>query len=189
MPEPLVSLLSRRATLRDGVSVVTRPITPHDGPWLVRGLHRLSPEGNAYRFLHHRKRFTEAELHYLTHCDFVDHIGLVLAALGTDGNEIDGVGVARCIRKVGDPGAAEVAIVFVDAWQQRGAGTVLLGHLADLAWQAGIRRWQAFMLDGNVAGERLLARFGREVARARPGFGTNEITYALHPRLAPDHRD
>jgi len=183
-----VSLDPRRIRLADGSVAVTRPITPADAPSLTRGLRRLSPAGNAYRFLHHRKRFTETELHYLTHCDFVDHIGLVFAVLDPGGREVDAVGVARCIRTKADPELAEVAIVFVDEWQRRGAGTVLLGHLADLAQQAGIRRWQAFMLTGNVAAERLLARFGREVRRSRLGYGTNEVIYGLHepPEQAED---
>lgn len=181
MPEPIVSLESRHVTLRDGARAVTRPVGPQDGPALARGLRRLSPQGNAYRFLHHRKRFTDQELHYLTHCDFVDHIGLVFVALDADGRECDGVGVARCIRTKSDPELAEVAIVFVDEWQRRGAGTLLLAHLAELAWQAGIRRWLACVHQGNVAAEQLLARFGTVVNHARPGHGVDQVTYALRP--------
>lgn len=176
----MVNLAPRFSPLPDGSQIVTRPITPDDAPWLVRGLRRLSPEGNAYRFLNFRKRFTEDELRYLTRCDFVDHIGLVCGPVNAAGEQVDGVGVARCIRTPEDAGLAEVAIVFVDEWQRRGAGTALLAHLAELAGQAGIRRWRALMLDGNVAAERLFRRFGREVARARPGYGMSEVTFALN---------
>lgn len=175
----VISMAPRVATLPDGTSVVTRPVTPPDGIWLTRGLKRLSPQGNAYRFLHHRKRFTEPELHYLTHCDFVDHIGLVLGILDADGREVDGVGVARCIRSPEDSSLAEAAIVFVDEWQNRGAGKVLLHHLADLALQAGIRRWQTFIHHDNRAAERLFRKCGDEISRGRPGFGVNEILYRL----------
>ena len=174
-----VSLESHRVRLADGTRAVTRPIKPTDAPALTRGLRRLSPEGNAYRFLHYRKRFTETELHYLTHCDFVDHIGLVFAVRDAEDREVDVVGVARCIRSKDEPDLAEVAIVFVDEWQRRGAGTALLGHLADLAWQGGIRRWQAFMRNGNRAAERLFGRFGREGSRSRMGFGVQEVIYHL----------
>jgi len=167
--------------LADGTPAVTRPITPADADSLTRGLRRLSPEGHAYRFLHYRKRFTEAELHYLTHCDFVDHIALILAVLDEQGNETDQVGVARCIRTPGDTELAEVAIVLVDEYQRKGGGTALLRHLARLAWQAGIRRWSAYMLEDNLASPRLLARIGTEIARSRPGRGAAEVTYALTP--------
>lgn len=172
---------SRPAVLRDGTQVVTRPIGPADGVSLMRGLERLSPEGNAYRFLHYRKRFTERELYYLTHCDFVNHIGLVLVITDDRGNEVDAVGVARSIRSSLEFDLAEVAIVFVDEWQRRGAGTILLRHLADLSWQAGIRRWQAFILDGNVAARRLLERVAEEVRTPYSGSRMNGTVYALRP--------
>ena len=167
--------------LRDGTPAVTRLITPADGDALTRGLGRLSPAGHAYRFLQYRKRFTEQELHYLTHCDFRDHIALILALVDGDGRETDQVGVARCIRTKDDPALAEVAIVLVDACQRLGGGTALLRHLARLAWSAGIRRWQALSLEDNTAALRLLSKFGREIARRRPGYGAVETTYALHP--------
>jgi GNAT superfamily N-acetyltransferase len=174
-----VTMVPRHSRLPDGTPVVTRPITPGDGPSLAQGLRRLSPQGNAYRFLHFRKRFTEEELYYLTHCDFVDHLALVLAAVDEAGNETDRVGVARCVRTVPGSDLAEAAIVFVDAWQHRGAGTLLLRHLADLAVQAGIRKWQTLMFQENVAAERLFARVATEISRRARGFGTCEILYAL----------
>jgi GNAT superfamily N-acetyltransferase len=167
--------------LRDGTPAVTRPITPADGTALTRGLRRLSPEGHAYRFLHYRKRFTEAELHYLTHCDFVDHIALILAICDEAGCELDQVGVARCIRTKDDPQVAEVAIVLVDEWQRHGGGAALLRHLARLAWEAGIRRWRAFMLAGNLGGAGVLNATADETARRTLGGGMIEATYALRP--------
>ncbi|MGH8047194.1 MAG: GNAT family N-acetyltransferase [Chthoniobacterales bacterium] len=172
---------SRRIVLTGGTHAVTRPITPADGAALTRGLHRLSPRGHAYRFLHYRKRFTEAELDYLTHCDFVDHIALILALLDADGNETDQVGVARCIRTQDDPQLAEVAIVLVDECQRLGGGTALIQHLAQLAWRAGIRRWQAFTLEENAAILKLLDRVGTEISRHALGSGTAETIHELHP--------
>ena len=172
-------MAARHTCLRDGTPIVTRLITPRDGPALARGLRRLSPQGNAYRFLHFRKRFTEQELHYLTHCDFVDHLALVLARTDEHGHEIEEVGAARCIRLPDDPECAEAAIVLVDDWHRQGGGTLLLRHLADLAFQAGIRRWQTLMFQENVAAERLFARVAVEVSRRPRGFGTCEILYAL----------
>jgi GNAT superfamily N-acetyltransferase len=171
----------RRIRLSDGTPALTRPIRPADAAALTRGLRRLSPEGHAYRFLHYRKRFTEAELHYLTHCDFADHIALILATCDAEGSEIDQVGVARCIRTKEDPQLAEVAIVLVDEWQHKGGGRALLRHLAALAQAADIRRWRAFMLADNLGAPKVLASAGREISRRRPGNGTVEAIYALNP--------
>jgi len=165
--------------LGNGTRAITRPIRPVDGAALSRGLRRLSPEGHAYRFLHYRKRFTEVELRYLTHCDFIDHIALILALLDAGGRETDQVGVARCIRSKDDPQLAEVAIVLVDECQRLGGGTALIRHLARLAWHAGIRRWQAFSLEGNTAILKLLDRVGTRISHRTSGHGAVEATYEL----------
>jgi GNAT superfamily N-acetyltransferase len=172
---------SEPVVLSDGTPAITRPITPDDGPALNRGLERLSPAGNAYRFLHYRKRFTETELHYLTHCDFVDHIAVILAIVTDDGTEIDQVGVARCIRDPKDPELAEVAIVLVDEWQRHGGGTALLNRLARMAWAAGIRRWQGFSLAGNTGSEKILATCGTKIAQSSLGHGVVVAYYELSP--------
>jgi RimJ/RimL family protein N-acetyltransferase len=170
-----------RIHLADGTPALIRPITPADGPALTRGLGRLSPEGHAYRFLHYRSRFTEAELHYLTHCDFATHIALLLTILDAHGREIDQVGVARSIRTKTDPQLAEVAIVLVDEYQHRGGGLALLRALARLAWTSGIRRWQAFSLADNLAVTRLFTHIGTEISRHPAGHGAVETIHALHP--------
>ncbi len=171
---------SRTFRLPDGTLACTRPIRPEDGVFLSRGLARLSPAGHAYRFLHYRKRFTAAELHYLTNCDFIDHIAIVLTILDHHGRQVDGVGVTRCVRTREDHELAEVAIVIVDEWQRRGGGTALLRHLRDLALTAGILRWTAFSLDENIAAARLFSRFGTPLLRRGAGQGASETTYTLH---------
>lgn len=176
---PAVDLRPRTARLHDGTRIVTRPITPADGPALTRGLQRLSPRGNAYRFLHFRKRFTEEELRFLTHCDFIDHIGLVAARTGFLGFEREEIGVARCIRAPGRRENAEAAIVVVDAWHRRGVGGLLLRHLADLSIQARITRWEAILFEENTAALGLFGRIASEVARRHLGSGTMAVEYEL----------
>jgi GNAT superfamily N-acetyltransferase len=178
-PPMLESMKPRYAQLRDGTPVVSRPIRPADSPALARGLRRLSPQGNAYRFLHYHKRFTTEELHYLTHCDFVNHLALVLARTDGAGREVEEVGVARCIRVPDDPECAEAAIVLVDDWHRLGGGTALLHHLADLSLRKGIRRWKTLMLRDNEAAHRLFRRVGDEISNRNLGFDTCEILYAL----------
>jgi GNAT superfamily N-acetyltransferase len=170
--------------LRNGTRAVLRAIRASDGAALTRGLGRLSPAGHAYRFLQYRKRFTPAELAYLTGCDFFDHIALILAILNDDGREVDQVGVARSIRTQDDPELAEVAIVLVDEWQQQGGGSALFRRLSELAWQTGIRRWLAFSLEDNLAAPKLLARVGEEISIRRCGAGAVETIHHLRPPLA-----
>ncbi len=173
-----------RFSLRDGTSALVRPIGPADAPFLQRGLQRLSETSNAYRFLHYRGRFSDADLHYLTHCDFVNHLAAILAILDDKGREIDEVGVARCIRSKTEPDLAEVAIVLVDDWHGLGGGRALLHYLAKLAWEVDIRRWQAFSFPENVAIARLLDTVGERSSAHPSGHGTVMSIHALHPPAA-----
>ena len=165
--------------LTDRTPALIRPIRPTDAEALQRGLKRLSPEGKAYRFLQSRTRFSEEELHFLTHCDNVDHFALILAITDEHGAEQDAVGVARCIRDKNLPTQAEVAIVLVDEWQKHGGGTRLLQALAEVAWKAGIRQWQTLSLVDNEAMPRLMTHVGELASQRRVGQGLVEAIHQL----------
>lgn len=167
-------------TLSGGTPALIRPIRPSDADSLQRGLKRLSPQGRAYRFLHARSRFSEEELHFLTHCDNIDHFALILAIVDENGVEQDAVGVTRFIRDKKTPTQAEAAIVLVDEWQRHGGGTRLLRALADVARKAGILRWQTFSLLDNAAAPRLFARVGHPLSQRRVGQGLVETVYQLN---------
>lgn len=169
----------KSAVLANGTPALVRPIRPEDGEALRRGLKRLSPEGIVSRFLHERQNFTDQELRYLTHCDMIDHVGMILAILDESGREVDQVGVARYVRDKTDPTLAEVAIVLVDEWQQQRGGEFLLQTLATAAWQGGVRRWQAFSFTENTAIHRLLSKVGTPAYERRLGHGTIELGYDL----------
>src|SRR5262249_32658916 len=114
----------------------------------------------------------------------VNHLAWVMGR--TAGAPV-GIGVARCIRDRADPELAEVAVVICDAWQQRGAGTVLLQTLAGRAWEAGIRRWNGWVLAANEGGRRVLAVVGTPRAERHVGHGVVEVTYDLEPSLFRHH--
>lgn len=170
-----------RVTLSDGTPALVRPIRPSDAPSLQRGLQRLSPQGLAYRFLQSRTRFSEKELHYLTHCDQKDHLAYILALLDEFGQERDAVGVTRCFRDKNDPALAEVAIVLVDEWQRHNGGTLLLRGLAQAAWKNGIHQWLALSYLDNLAAPRLLSRVSELISERRLGQGMLETIWQLHP--------
>lgn len=175
-----------RVSLAGGTPALIRPIRPSDAPSLQRGLKRLSPQGQAYRFLQSRTRFSEAELHYLTHCDQKDHFAFILAILDESGHERDAVGVTRCIRDKTDPASAEVAIVLVDEWHRHRGGTYLLQALAATAWEHGIRQWLALSHVDNLAVPRLLAHVGDLTSQRRLGQGMTEAIWRLRPPETTD---
>ena len=160
-------------TLRDGSTVLIRPVGPADAGLLADGFTRLSPESRRLRFLTAKAELRPAELRYLTDVDHYDHeaIGALDAADG------QGVAIARYIRDQADPGTAEIAVTVVDGWQGRGLGTELVTRLAQRAEQAGIRRFVALTAGGNVAMGLLLRGMGGTVLRRE--YGTLEYELAL----------
>src|SRR5689334_13308164 len=115
----------RPVVLRDGSTVVIRPVRGTDAPLLADGFTRLSARSRQMRFLTRKNEPTPTELRYFTEVDHHDHEAL--GALNyADGR---GVGIARYVRDADDPQAAEIAVTVIDDWQGRGLGTELLTQL------------------------------------------------------------
>jgi GNAT superfamily N-acetyltransferase len=161
-----------RVVLRDGSTVVIRPVGSADAPLLADGFARLSPESRRMRFLRRKDELTPAELRYFTDVDHHDHEAL--GAMDHTGGR--GVGIARYVRDAGDPHAAEIAVTVVDDWQGRGLGTELLAQLSGRARAEGIRRFTALASAENKVVAALLRRASADVVRREHGTVEYEIT-------------
>jgi RimJ/RimL family protein N-acetyltransferase len=91
------------------------------------------------------------------------------------------VGIARYVRDVDDPQAAEIAVTIIDDWQGRGLGTELLARLSDRARQEGVRRFTALADASNVAVAALLRNAGAHLVRRGRGTVEYEITLTRGP--------
>lgn len=162
---------ARSVRLRSGDEVMLRPIRPSDIDALERLFDRTSPDSSYLRFLS-GGRPPHALVEHLAAASGPDRYAVVA--------EVDGeiVGEARFDRVGAD--AAECAVLVEDAWQGRGLGRVLLGHLTWVAAERGLRRFEALALDHN---ERIL-----RMAAGVPGtvftFGDGEVDMTI-PIRAP----
>jgi GNAT superfamily N-acetyltransferase len=136
-------------SLRDGARIRIRPIGPADRDKLAEGFERLSLESRHQRFMSAKTELTEEDLRHLTELDGVMQFALGAAVLDTDGNEGEGIGVARFFRAVDDPEVAELGITVVDHWQGRGVGRLLLERLVRAAAARGVRRTRAHLMAEN----------------------------------------
>jgi GNAT superfamily N-acetyltransferase len=144
--------------LADGGTVHLRTIEPQDADRLIALHGRLSPESIRYRYFAPRPTLSPGEVQWATHVDHDEREALV-AVLGDDI-----VANGRYDRIPGTD-VAEVAFVVDDAHQGRGLGSVLLEHLAALAAERGIRRFEAEVLPDNARMVRVFLDAGYQASR------------------------
>jgi RimJ/RimL family protein N-acetyltransferase/nucleotide-binding universal stress UspA family protein len=168
--------------LRDGSSVLIRPIAPEDRDLLRAGFERLSERSRYLRFQTPLTELSDEQLSYLTDVDHHDHEALL--ALAPDLDAV--VGVARFVR-VND-GVAECAIVVADEWQNRGVGGELLERLVQRAHEEGIERFTALVLAENSDARRLLESLGDTVTHRDGSQVELEIELPARPEPSPSLR-
>lgn len=161
-------------SLKDGRTVVVRPIEPDDKAALSAGLIALSELTVHRRFLSPKSHFSSSELRYLTEVDGRDHVAVV--AHSPDGRL---VGVGRWVRLADDPVTAEAAIVVADDRQGLGLGSLLADLLAQEAARQDVRRFSATILSDNLPAHRLMARLATHLDRRTAGFGADELVVDL----------
>jgi acetyltransferase len=164
---------SGAGTLRDGTPVTLRPIRPEDEPLWLDLLSRCSMETIRYRF---RYLFKEATHEFASRHCFIDYDRemAIMAFVEQDGRPVMIGGGRLALDPVGE--AAEYATMMADAWQGKGAGTLLLDYCMDVARRMGLKKVRAeTTLDNN----RMLAVFhkrgftreqvdGNEIVLSRP---------------------
>jgi protein lysine acetyltransferase len=157
--------------------VLIRPIRADDKRMLTDGLQRLSDASVQRRFLTPKRSFSGTELRYLTEVDGRDHVALVAESPTEPVRRL--IAVARFVRLLDDPEAAEVAITVADNWQRRGLGSLLSARLAEEARRLGIRRFTATMAADNAPAHRLMARLSDHLERHHAGSGVDELVLSI----------
>lgn len=151
--------------LDDGARIRLRPIRPADQQRVADGFAALSQESRYLRCLRARKDLSPEELHFMTDCDGIDHFAIAVVAVDEDGNEGDSVGLARFVRSLDHPAAAEIAITVMDDWQSRGVGGLLLRRLLAAMAERGYEQAHGVMHPDNEAMRRVLDQGGSDVTR------------------------
>ena len=171
-----------RTLLRDGSSVVIRPLEPADRELLRSGFERLSDRSRYLRFQTALTELSDDTLTQLTAVDHHDHEAL----LALDPDSGDAVGVARFVR-IGEH-VAECAVVVADDWQNRGMGTQLLDRLVERAHEEGVERFTALVLAENTEALSLLRNLGDIVHRTLGSQVELEIVLPPADQTSPQLR-
>jgi GNAT superfamily N-acetyltransferase len=130
--------------LRDGTSVLIRPIQPTDERLEREFIERLSPRSRRLRFLGTLKTPSAELLRQFTRPELLR--GVAFIALSGEGRETREVGVSRYSASP-DGLSCECAVCVSDEWQHRGLATLLMHHLIETARKRGIERM--YSIDAN----------------------------------------
>ena len=164
-----------RVVLRDGSTVVVRPLATGDVAAIAAWFEGLGPETRHARFLGGVTMLDDRTRSRLAQVDHRDHEALT--AVTADGAV---VGIARYIR-LQQSSTAEVAVAVADHWRGQGIASLLLQQIAARARAAGIDRLTALCLASNTAVLGLLSLLG-PMTTTPPDAEVIEVQINLLPR-------
>jgi acetyltransferase len=123
--------------LKDGTSVILRPIKPEDEPMWHDLVRSCSTETIWFRFQYLFKQTTHEMATRYCFIDYDRELGIV-AELEEDGQR-KLVGVGRMVADV-DRETAEYAVIVADRWQGRGLGGLLTDYCLEVAKTWSVKR-------------------------------------------------
>jgi len=135
-----------KVLLRDGSSILLRPIREDDAERCLAFIGRLSPHTKYLRFHHMPKETGLDDTVRFCTVDYDNTFALVAEVLREPNTEIVAIGRYYRLPK---KHLAEVDFAVEDAYQDRGIGTSLIQHLANAARENGITSFEADVLAEN----------------------------------------
>ena len=136
----------KKERLKNGKTVVLRPIRPEDEPLEAEMFTHFSKETQRFRFFTLIKDITHQLLIRYTQIDY-DREMAIIAEL-TENRKKKMAGVVRLIADAYNE-TAEFAIVVADPWHSLGLGNLLTDYILKIARERGIKKVYANVLTDN----------------------------------------
>lgn len=161
---PYPEEVRKELVLKDGTSVVFRPIRPEDRDLEIGLFHDLSPASLYQRFFGYINEVNEEGLFRLTHIDYDREMAIL--ALAPDEGTSRLLGVVRMSADAWND-TAEYGIIIADKWQGRGLGSKLTAFIIEIARERKIRLMWAEVMTSNGPMLHILKKFGfRQVSHS-----------------------
>jgi acetyltransferase len=144
-------------TMKDGRSVIMRPIRPEDEPLMIRFHEPLSERSVYMRYfirLNLSQRVAHERLARICFIDYDREMALVVEHNNLETNENEILGVGR-LSKLHGTDEAEFAILITDKAQGRGLGKELLRRLLQIGRAEKLHRITGHILADNVDMQRI----------------------------------
>lgn len=160
---PYPKRYERLWTLKDGRTVLLRPIKPEDEPLWLDMFKHLSQESVYQRFFTVIKDTPHEQIVRYCNIDYAREMSIVAEL--SEGNAKRIIGVASLVidwRSRGKDGyrEGEVAVIVADPWQGLGLGTKLVDYILEIAEDMNVKAVNAVMLASNARIIDLMKRMG-----------------------------
>jgi acetyltransferase len=142
--------------LRDGRTVLLRPIKPEDEPMWQEMFQSFSEESIRYRFFQIIKATPEMRKRYCN-IDYDKEIAIV-AELSEEGKKRI-LGVFRLILEP-DLKTGEIAFIIADQWQNLGLGSKMMRHMMRICKDKKLEAIYGVVLKNNIKGARFMKNMG-----------------------------
>jgi acetyltransferase len=158
--------------MRDGRTVLLRPIKPEDEPLWLEMFQSFSEESIRYRFFQIIKDTPhEVRVRYCN-IDYDREIAIV-AELNEDGRRKI-LGVVR-VGLEPDAKRGEIAFIVADPWQGLGLGTKMVDYVLEICKDMGVETVYAIMLTDNYRAMNLMKKMGFKLNYTEDGNVTGVL--------------
>jgi acetyltransferase len=143
--------------LRNGRTLLLRPIKPEDEPYMGELFKTFSEETVRHRFFQILKEMSHAALARYCNVDYDKEIAIVAETKENGRKRL--LGVVRLATE-SDGKTAEIAVVVGDPWQRLGLGSKLVDYIIEIARDKKLRSLYALMLRENYKAIRFMEEKG-----------------------------
>lgn len=165
--------------LKNGLQVTLRAIRSDDKQRLRDAFAKLEPSTIYTRFFGYKKQLTDAELAEATEIDFRTNVALLVTTGSSDAETV--IGAGRYVAAPGPaPDSAEIAFTVEEDFHGLGIASLILSHLAAIARENGLKRFEAEVLPSNSAMLSVFRKSGLAMHQSL-GDGSVHITLDLAP--------
>jgi len=152
--------------LRDGRTVLLRPIKPEDEPLWLEMFQKFSEEAIRYRFFELIKDTPHRVRARYCNIDYEKEIAIVAELAEMGQRHI--LGVVRLTMEP-DKKKGEIAFIVADPYQSLGLGTKLVEYMIEICQDLGMETIYGMVLPYNVRAIRLLRKSGFAITRMEDG--------------------
>jgi len=161
--------------LKDGSTILLRPIRVDDARSWLGFVSRLSLENKYLRFLHTSKEMNLDDAIRFCTVDYHDRFAFIAEALREPNRDI--VGAGQYYRLPGHH-SAEVALAIEGSYQGRGLGTSILEQLTEVARENGVDIFEADVLSENEQMMNVFKNYGFHIT-SELQMGVYRVTFPI----------